>query len=241
MGNKGIQALIKMEGELGKQAGDFDPGIEGSKFLRPTTQGALKLQNLGDIIRNLTATGRAVTTRQEGIVTGIESAARAEQESFQRSQQEIQTLQGLLTSRIQGRQEQRAQELFPGQLTTQQLQQQQLQQQISGTVPFTKGELIQIGEKFADPQAVMDFIQNRKSAGTANRPQRNNNPLNLKIGGLSQQFVDQGLATIESKAVQDGGNFLKFNSPEDGFAAAQSVLFMTDFYGNRRVDNAMRT
>lgn len=230
LGNKGIQALIKMEGQLGGEVQEFDTGIEGNKVDRPTTQGALKLDQLNEIVRSLTETGRAVESRRGGILTGIESARQSEEERFSRAQAAQTSAQGALTSLIQGQQEQRAGALFPGQLQAQ-------QQKLTGTTPPTPLEL----QQFGDPQAVLDFVDGRIAAGTANRPQRNNNPLNLKIGGLSQRFVDQGVASIESSPAQDGGNFLKFNTPTDGFNAAQTVLFGSPFYGSRTLDNAMRT
>ncbi len=108
LGHPGLKALAEKEGELGAQAAGFDASIEGNKFDRPSTQGALKASQQGEIVRNLIASGRAQDTRREGVLTSIESARQAEEEGFDRSQQEFETIQGLLNSQIQGSQEQRA-------------------------------------------------------------------------------------------------------------------------------------
>lgn len=71
-----------------------------------------------------------------------------------------------------------------------------------------------------------------------NRAQRNNNPLNIKIGGATQYLVDQGIATIEQKPAQDGGNFLVFDNPQDGFTAA-GILLKSSVYNGLKINEAM--
>jgi hypothetical protein len=79
-----------------------------------------------------------------------------------------------------------------------------------------------------------------------NRPYRNNNPGNIKIpkGGIDSalaRYGDAGLLTdpVESK---DGGYFLKFSSPEAGFAAIPKLLKAPDGgYLNLTVEQAART
>ncbi len=65
-----------------------------------------------------------------------------------------------------------------------------------------------------------------------------NNPLNIKVGTSTQAYIDNGAATV-GQAGQDGGNFLKFNSAEEGLAAATALLF-SPVYNNLTVDQAMK-
>ena len=66
----------------------------------------------------------------------------------------------------------------------------------------------------------------------------NNNPLNIKFGTNTAKWVESGDAIIAGKA-PDGGNFLKFSSPDIGFAAAQDLLSHPS-YSNQTVDAAMK-
>lgn len=69
------------------------------------------------------------------------------------------------------------------------------------------------------------------SAGTTqNRPDRNNNPLNIKVpsGGIEvarQRYNDPG-ATIDPVPATDGGQFIKFSDPNVGVQAAITLLRM---------------
>ena len=65
-----------------------------------------------------------------------------------------------------------------------------------------------------------------------NLGQRYNNPLNIKHGGKSKKWVDEGKAEI-------GVNkFLKFKCEEDGFQAARDLL--KEAYSNISLEKAMR-
>lgn len=88
--------------------------------------------------------------------------------------------------------------------------------------------------------ASMARIEGFGSSNESARPNRNNNPLNIKLGGATQKWVDQGLARVEGKEAADGGNFLIFNSPEDGFAAAKDLLLNSGIYSNLSLDAALR-
>lgn len=66
-----------------------------------------------------------------------------------------------------------------------------------------------------------------------------NNPLNVKQGGATQKWVDNGTAVIGRRAT-DGGNFLKFNSPQEGIQAAKDLLFNSGIYSNLTVNEAMK-
>jgi len=72
------------------------------------------------------------------------------------------------------------------------------------------------------------------------RAQRNNNPLNIKYGGATKKWVEQGIATIEQKPAQDGGNFLVFKNVEDGLKAAQDLMFTSGVYKGLNVEQALR-
>ena len=53
---------------------------------------------------------------------------------------------------------------------------------------------------------------------------RNNNPLNVKLGARTQWYVEAGVARPSDIIPRDGGRFLKFDSPEAGFRAAADLL-----------------
>lgn len=76
------------------------------------------------------------------------------------------------------------------------------------------------------------------SGGAAtNRPQSNNNPLNLKASAFTQSFP--GVAGLDPKLASDGGKFLVFESPEAGLAGAQKLL-TSNVYSGLSVDAALR-
>ena len=68
---------------------------------------------------------------------------------------------------------------------------------------------------------------------------RNGNPLNMKLGSGTRQYVDIGVATISDILPKDGGRFLKFDSPETGFRAAVELL-STPPYDDLDLDRALR-
>jgi hypothetical protein len=70
-----------------------------------------------------------------------------------------------------------------------------------------------------------------------NRPQRNNNPLNIKASSFTQSFP--GVAGLDPKPAADGGKFLTFNSPEAGFNAAKKLITSAN-YANLSVDAALK-
>jgi len=77
---------------------------------------------------------------------------------------------------------------------------------------------------------------NSGEAGT-NRPQRNNNPLNIKASSYTQSFP--GVAGLDPSPASDGGNFLVFDSPQSGLAAAERLI-TSGSYTNLSVDAALR-
>jgi hypothetical protein len=72
---------------------------------------------------------------------------------------------------------------------------------------------------------------------SGNRPQRNNNPLNIKKSAFTSSF--NGVAGVDPKAASDGGQFLTFKTPEDGFNAAARLL-SSGVYKNLSVDQALK-
>lgn len=91
-----------------------------------------------------------------------------------------------------------------------------------------------------NPDLVIRPLSKSKEGPTPDSPaQRNNNYLNLKVGKGTQSFIDQGIASVGS-AAKDGGNFLKFNSPEEGIQKAKEFLFSSPAYTGLTVHNAMK-
>jgi hypothetical protein len=68
---------------------------------------------------------------------------------------------------------------------------------------------------------------------------RNSNPLNIKLGSGTRRYLQVGLATISDILPNDGGRFLKFDSPETGFRAAVALL-NTRGYHDLEVERALR-
>jgi hypothetical protein len=77
---------------------------------------------------------------------------------------------------------------------------------------------------------------NAGGAGT-NRPQRNNNPLNIKASENTKTYA--GVVGTDPSPATDGGQFLVFDSPQAGFDAAARLL-KTSGYLNLTVDGAMK-
>jgi len=71
----------------------------------------------------------------------------------------------------------------------------------------------------------------------SNRPQRNNNPLNIKVSKTTSQYP--GVTGLDPRPASDGGQFLVFNSPEAGFNAAKRLI-TSGGYTNLSVDQALR-
>jgi hypothetical protein len=70
-----------------------------------------------------------------------------------------------------------------------------------------------------------------------NRPTRNNNPLNIKASEHTKAY--EGVAGLDPVPASDGGQFLVFSSPSDGFKAAERLL-QTPNYQNLSLDAAMK-
>lgn len=75
------------------------------------------------------------------------------------------------------------------------------------------------------------------ASGSGNRPQRNNNPLNIKSSGTTSAY--QGVTGTDPTPAADGGQFLTFASPTDGLNAAKKLI-TSGAYQNLSVDAALK-
>ena len=66
-----------------------------------------------------------------------------------------------------------------------------------------------------------------------------NNPFNIKVGSDTQQYIDDGQASV-GRAAPDGGNFLTFKDRSTAVTAAQSLLFSSGVYKGLTVDQALK-
>ncbi len=71
----------------------------------------------------------------------------------------------------------------------------------------------------------------------SNRPTRNNNPLNIKMSSATKAYP--GVTGSDPSPATDGGKFLTFATPQDGFNAAKTLI-KTSGYINLTVDAAMK-
>lgn len=62
-----------------------------------------------------------------------------------------------------------------------------------------------------------------------NRPQRNNNPLNIKASGVTTAYP--GVSGIDPSPATDGGQFLVFESPQAGLDAAKRLITNPNYAG----------
>lgn len=71
-----------------------------------------------------------------------------------------------------------------------------------------------------------------------NRSDRNNNPGNIKVSDYTKTF--DGVAGVESSPAEDGGNFLIFESPEDGINAIGRLLLEGNSYQGVNAETAIK-
>lgn len=69
------------------------------------------------------------------------------------------------------------------------------------------------------------------------RANRNNNPLNIKASQYTMSY--SGISGLDPSPADDGGQFLRFNSIEDGFNAAKRLI-TTEGYLGLTVDQALK-
>lgn len=70
-------------------------------------------------------------------------------------------------------------------------------------------------------------------------PNRNQNPLNIKLGTATHSYLHHGRAAVSDIVPRDGGRFLKFTSPAAGFQAAAELLTSAT-YRHLSLDRALR-
>jgi len=73
------------------------------------------------------------------------------------------------------------------------------------------------------------------------RPNRNNNPLNITLGSKTKHWVDEGLATLDPVPPTDNptGRFLKFKDAETGLRAAEELI-RSDVYSGLDLNSALK-
>lgn len=71
-----------------------------------------------------------------------------------------------------------------------------------------------------------------------NRSDRNNNPGNIKVSDYTKTF--DGVIGVESSPAEDGGNFLIFESPEDGINAIGRLLLEGNSYQGVNAETAIK-
>lgn len=96
----------------------------------------------------------------------------------------------------------------------------------------------------ASPEEILQLMEESgfSSVGgdtnqASNRPQRNNNPFNIKSSEYTKNY--SGVVGTDPMPATDGGKFLVFNSPQDGLKAGERLL-KTEGYKGLTVDQAMR-
>ncbi len=89
---------------------------------------------------------------------------------------------------------------------------------------------------YTDLLDVFEIPHQKVSTGT-NRPQRNNNPFNIKASDATLAYP--GAVGKDPEPATDGGQFIVFATPDDGFAAGERLL-MSSGYKNLSVDAAMK-
>lgn len=108
-----IQMLLKMEGQSDKALGDTGLGVEGSALARPTQQGALTGQNLGNILQTQGDIGRSFASRGAGITDVINSITSQRQQEVDTAKTGLDTERGVLQDLLDVSGERREQALLP--------------------------------------------------------------------------------------------------------------------------------
>jgi len=71
-----------------------------------------------------------------------------------------------------------------------------------------------------------------------NRPNRNNNPGNIKISDLTKNYA--GVIGVESSPAEDGGNFAIFDTPANGVAAIGQLFKDVKYYKGVTAERAIK-
>ncbi len=112
---------------------------------------------------------------------------------------------------------------------------------------LTTDEIEFLQNKGYTPEQIQEYSKSQgfNSAGNAsaskvsegNRPQRNNNPLNIKSSTFTASLP--GVSGTDSIPATDGGKFLTFNDPQAGFEAAKKLITQPS-YSNLTIDSALK-
>lgn len=95
-------------------------------------------------------------------------------------------------------------------------------------------KIAEMAEQILSTETSFNSVGNTTAS---NRPQRNNNPLNIKASKFTSNF--EGVQGTDPTPASDGGRFLVFNSPESGFNAAKRLL-QAPSYSQLSVDSALK-
>ena len=111
----------------------------------------------------------------------------------------------------------------------------QMKKEMQNSLASHKENLESLKSKLDDPFKYYEDIKTAKAEGGSSIK---NNPLNIKLGPATKQYVDEGLAT-PGRPGTDGGRFLDFSTKEAGLAAAKKLL-LSNVYSDLPVDAAMK-
>lgn len=119
-------------------------------------------------------------------------------------------------------------------------------QDLGAQDPHIQEQTMQFLREYPDASAtdVLNFLgvpiseqQNDTVSTSGNRPQRNNNPLNIKASEFTINYP--GVKGKDPVPATDGGQFLVFATPEAGLGAAKKLI-TGESYRNLTVDQALK-
>jgi len=234
-----MQDIIKQRGELAKQTQNVPKELEGKATVKPTTQGALQGEALGNILQSLSNVSGAIQTRGRGINQIIENVRQGEQEQFERGQQQFQTQQGIINSLIQGRQEGRAQEIFGLDLQLKQAQIAKARRAGSGSGSGAD-VLSQLRGQPIQTLSFEDFINEQQEAAqqsfTPERIESLRDEYNVRVDSERANDPSAIAGEYERKALASGTP--KF-ATESGREQLGRLLGAGDLDGARRLTDAL--
>lgn len=91
----------------------------------------------------------------------------------------------------------------------------------TGVVKNVSSSSTNLGEQVGEIYGLPSFNTSSNNPGV-NRSDRNNNPGNIKVSDFTKDW--EGVIGVENRPAQDGGNFLIFDSAENGINAIGKLL-----------------
>ncbi len=189
--NPAIQALMKQQGVLSKQVGDYKGQAAGSADVNPAAQAAVATGDMGNILQGISDAGNDIQTRQTGINTILQTIQATQQKAVDNAQQNFtnqSSLAGLINNTAK----------TP-------LELEQLRQSVTGTQPLSASEritnannLLQSGYITSDQYNQM---VNTPQTTDQMRTDRNNNPTAMTTD------VARSLGLVEGKDYVQGDKF----------------------------------